>query len=252
MSVSKKFKIADNSIDVGKLTARVVDQLLPLGTILDWYPVNAPALTAPNWGVPTGYAICDGEAWTNIDNNMGANGAKLTTGNIPNLIGKVTVGAQTNLSLLTAGTHNPSTNAQTNPGVNGLVGAGSNAVAGHSHSIPDHTHNLSSHTHGGPNHRHSVSYKSVDVVYLVTANASAGVSQYTTGVSVVQDANTGFEGTGSTGGPSSNASNGMNGRVSGGGSTGTETTGQNSNANTYLENRPASVGVLKIMKVKFS
>lgn len=233
-TISLPYSLSGQSaLDVTKLMANLttlrdgVNNAVPLGTILDWFPPSSA--TGPSWNAPQGFAVCDGTAWSSITNDLG-----YTTGNIPNLVGKVTIGAQASLSKGTAATHNTTTGIQTNPGINGEAGV--NSVAPHSHSIPDHTHNLKSHTHAGPSHRHSLSYKSPDLVYLVTGN---GITQYTTTVSTLTDANTGYDGTGATGGPSDNTSDGMNSRAS------TGTTGENS----YEDNRPISVGVLKIMKV---
>ena len=64
------------------------DDVLPLGSVIDWYRVTTATT------VPAGWAVCDGSLWNDLDNQMGSSKAKLTTGNIPDLTGKVTVGAR--------------------------------------------------------------------------------------------------------------------------------------------------------------
>lgn len=241
MSVSKKFKIADDSIDIGKLAASVTDMLLPLGTIIDWYPVNAPGLTAPNWNVPTGYALCDGRDWNDIDNNMGADGAKLTTGKIPNLVGRVTIGAQANLSLLASAGHTVSTGAQTNPGINGVAGSNTDR---HEHTVPEHSHTIThthtiDHNHGV--HGHLLNTKSQQVSSVISNSYISGPWQLPLQDNGWYTQNSGnIELTGNTAsGPMS-----QNGTVT---KPAVQTGGNN-----YQDNRPLSVGVLKIMKVKLS
>lgn len=115
------------------------DDVLPLGTVIDWYRASTSV------AVPSGWAICDGSAWNGIDNQMGEAKAKLTTGNIPNLIGKVTVGARLTTtsggSTAADGTNSTNGDAYANaPGIGGSGGSNSAINLAHTHGVPGHGH----------------------------------------------------------------------------------------------------------------
>lgn len=129
----------DGLADTTVTAAKLADDVLPLGSVIDWYrPTTSTA-------VPTGWAICDGTAWSSIDNSMGAAKAQLTTGNIPDLIGKVTVGARLTTTAGGAtpadGTASSNGNAYANaPGIGGTGGSNAAINLAHTHSIPAHGH----------------------------------------------------------------------------------------------------------------
>jgi hypothetical protein len=198
-------KLAANSVTTAKIAdlqvtgAKIADNVLPLGSVIDWYRVTSGTF------VPTGWAVCDGTAWNDIDNHMGASKAKLTSGNIPNLIGKFTVGAR--LTVASGGSGGaadtaPSTNgdAYANaPGIGGTGGSNAAINLAHTHTVAGHGHGFSlsavgntanlTVTNGGTgitfvaeapgtttngNHRHSYYYESVGT----TALAGTSGSQY--------------------------------------------------------------------------
>jgi hypothetical protein len=154
-----------------------------------------------------------------------------TTGNVPNLVGKVTYGAQSEAdagvtgnytALGTIATHNSSTGAQTPAGVGGTVGSNTNQ---HSHTVPSHSHTVGNHSHTVNSHDHSISGKSLDYQFG-GGNTVRGTLPQSTGVSASAP------GTSENGGFTVSTAD-------------TSTTG-----NGYQDNRTAGVGMLKIMKVK--
>jgi hypothetical protein len=147
-------KLAADSVTTAKIAdlqvtgAKIADNVLPLGSVIDWYRVTSGTF------VPTGWAVCDGSLWNDIDNQMGASKAKLTTGNIPNLIGKVTVGAR--LTVASGGSGGAadgigSTNGDvwgevpnyyppSAPGIGGIGGSNAAINLAHTHTVAGHSH----------------------------------------------------------------------------------------------------------------
>ena len=125
-------QINAGAVGVSELAAAITNSLVPLGTVIDWYPPNAAA--AP-WtaAMPTGYAACDGTAWASIVNDLG-----FTTGNIPNLVGALISGA---------------TFASAREAANGVAGArGSSSRTLTTAQMPAHNHPVT----GNGAHTHSV------------------------------------------------------------------------------------------------
>lgn len=247
-------KIANSAINTSKIATAAVTSdkldtstvaIVPLGTILDWFP---PASASPPWtaALPPGYAVCDGTAWSSIPNDLG-----YSSGNIPNLTGRVTMGANASYSLGTAATHDSATAAQTPPGVGGNVG--NNTISqSHNHTVPVHQHGMShehtvpshnhymAHSHGVNPHRHPIARKQ--------ANDGDGYLAYAPIYNETGDAG------GSTDGGNRNyvdysgdiGTTGVNKTITDQSSVLT-TTG---NPTGHWDNRALGVGVLKIMKVK--
>ena len=117
----------------------LADHVLPLGTVIDWYRASTST------SVPSGWVVCDGTNWNDIDNHMGSAQAKLTTGTIPNLIGKFTMGARptTTAGGVTAAdtTASSNGNAYANaPGIGGVGGSNAAISLAHTHTIAGHGH----------------------------------------------------------------------------------------------------------------
>jgi hypothetical protein len=270
-------KLAANSVTTAKIAdlqvtgAKIADNVLPLGSVIDWYRVTTGTF------VPTGWAICDGSLWNDIDNNMGVSKAKLTSGNIPNLIGKFTVGAR--LTVASGGSGGAadgigSTNGDvwgavpnyyppSAPGIGGIGGSNA-AIPGHGHAVNaltvtgDGTHSHS--VGGGGNHSHTGSSGNDTPdhthAYLV--------AQFLTGTSLTTNSGYAFANSHTnygTGGASTRHTHPIT--VSGPGThshsvegAGTHshdvggTIGPNTNGDAAVDVRPAHVGLLKIMKVK--
>lgn len=246
-------KIDDGSVTSSKLDSATV-AVVPLGTILDWFP---PATGSPPWTsvLPPGYAVCNGTPWASIPNDLG-----YTSGNIPNLVGRVAYGADPSFSAGTQATHVASTGVQTNPGAGGVVGSGtiyqlhSHTVPAHAHGmdhlhiVPSHSHYMG-HSHGVYGHSHSIASK----LLIRNTNEPKGT------VSIATE--TGSSGSSTDGG--SRSSTDGSGNIA---TTGARLTYDNaqSRANTdnsaavtttdnpaqYWDNRPSGVGVLKIMRVR--
>lgn len=237
-------KIADSTLEYGKLASSIVNQLVPLGTVLDWFPQQGA--TGPTWGVPAGYAICNGANWNDIDNNMGSGGAKRTSGTIPNLVGKYVIGANPSSSIGAAGTHSTSAVSQTAPGISGAIGSNTTNNNSHGHSIPSHFHEMS-HWHDVAGHTHGIPVKAEVYTKVSTSTSDTGG---TPALSL---------GTTSTGGASASYTGGPKYRQWWDGATNnnardnTAEWSGNTNGITgeqYEDNRPESIGLLKIMKVK--
>lgn len=236
-------KIAEAAITSAKVDATTV-ALVPLGTILDWFP---PATASAPWtsALPPGYAVCDGTAWSSIPNDLG-----YTTGNIPNLTGRISYGANASLSAGTAATHDSATGAQTAPGVGGNVG--SNTISqSHSHTVPAHSHGMA-HQHTVPSHTHYMAH-------------SHGVNPHSHSISSKALRRDGNEPLGtvsiasSTGSSGGSTDGGNRSYVDYSGNIGT-TDGRNDTDNSsvlttgsptgFWDNRVSGIGILKIMKVR--
>lgn len=192
---------------------------------MDWFP---PSSASPPFdsAVPAGFVICDGRLWTSVNTALGAtNDLGYTSGNVPDLIGKTTLGAvNTANSIGQIGTHNSSSGAQQNPGVGGTVGQNTNSVSGHSHTIQSHTHGMDHYHFGG---------------IPVKTNFYANISSSNQGAYAVNGTIVG------TGGALIANTYDARPNTDGSGVLNTSST-----STVFLENRPAGVGVLKIMKVK--
>lgn len=249
------------------------DDVLPLGSVIDWYRVTTATT------VPLGWAVCDGALWNDLDNQMGSSKAKLTTGNIPNLIGKFTVGARltTTAGGLTAADGTASSNGDAYANAPGIGGTGgSNATkAGHGHGFSlgatGNTANLTV-TNGGTgitfsaespgttsngSHQHTFStYNDSYANGFSTGTANTGSFTrlvtpsysypwgYTDALGshshTVNNHGHGFSDPGHGHGTTqSNHTHGVSGTV-----------GPNTDGDNAVDVRPAHVGLLKIMKVK--
>lgn len=220
-------QINTGAVGASELATSLYNSLVPLGTVLDWYPSSAAS--AP-WTafVPTGFYPCDGTAWASIVNDLG-----FTAGNIPDLRGVFVAGADPALARGAAAT---------NAGVGGTVGANSKVLAAgqvpsHTHAIPSsgaHTHDTAyagSHTHGG--------YGGAIVTQFSATNASGFlVTLSNTGntLTTFAYANTADAGNHYHSIPSS-------------GSHGHDVPAPATNSQA-VDFRPATVGLLKIMKVR--
>lgn len=137
-------KIAPGAIGATDLASNVV----PLGTVIDWWRATTST------SVPAGWAVCDGTAWSQIANDF-----SLVSGNIPNLVGKVTMGARltTTSGGATAadGAASSVGDAYANsPGIGGIGGSNASKNFYHSH-YTEHTHSYY-HTHNVPDHLHGI------------------------------------------------------------------------------------------------
>jgi len=250
-------KIAPGAISASNLATNVV----PLGTVIDWWRATTST------SVPAGWAVCDGTAWSQIANDF-----SLVSGNIPNLIGKVIVGARltTTAGGATAADGTGSTNGDAYANAPGIGGTG-----GSNSLIPGHGHAYNLGVAGDGGHGHSTGTESADHshsgntgghsndhthAYLVGQDYRVSL-RYGDGNQVTTDWQVGKTGYG-TGGASANHTHAFStgGRsaahthaVYGAGShthTITGTVGSNTNGDAAIDVRPAHVGLLKIMKVR--
>lgn len=125
-------KLASGAITKDKLDPNIV----PVGTVISWY---RPTTDIP---LPLGWEVCDGRAWSGIQNAWG-----ITTGTIPDL---------TNRFVLGAGLYGTGTDVSTPPSM-GQVGGGHAKNLSHAHTVFPHAHFIPQHAHSiGPDgaHRH--------------------------------------------------------------------------------------------------
>lgn len=146
--------IKDNAITSAKIAAGAIgatdlaSNVVPLGTVIDWWRATTGT------SVPSGWAVCDGTAWSQIANDF-----SLVSGSIPNLVGKVTMGARltTTSGGVTAadGAASSVGDAYANsPGIGGTGGSNASKNFYHSH-YTEHTHTYY-HTHNVPDHLHGI------------------------------------------------------------------------------------------------
>src|SRR5271167_2774066 len=88
--------------------------LLPLGIVVSWYKSPAEPTPGSKW------AVCEGQEWATVDNELGAAYAKLEVGNVPNLIKQFIRGTNT-------------------AGI-GETGGKSELALAHSHMVNSHAH----------------------------------------------------------------------------------------------------------------
>ncbi len=220
---------------------------VPVGTILDWFP---PSSAAPPYTsvLPSNWVVCSGQSWTDVNaalaTSYGAgtvNDLGFSTGNVPNLVGRVTYGASTAVARDTNAGHTTSTGSQTNAGVGGLVGTNAGVNAKHSHTVGNHQHGMD-HWHGVAEHSHSILNKrpagyyasittTVNTTFVPTSSSTENAASYTAAALY-------------TGSYTERT------HTNEAGATTTSNSGPDTTNDYYQDNRPAGVGVLKIMKVK--
>lgn len=117
--------------------SQIASSFLPLGTVVMWYRQSAEtSLPAGGW------EVVDGRAWSGVSNKLGPGEAALTTGNMPNMVGKFAKGA-----------------VATGPGTAiGDVGGNASVSLAHAHVVESHTHGIPAHTHSIPGHTHTISF----------------------------------------------------------------------------------------------
>jgi hypothetical protein len=191
-------------------------------------------------------------------------------------VGKVTIGAQASLAKNTAATHTTSTGTQTKPGIGGSAGTNAGPDSGHYHNIPDHKHSIGAHKHSVGAHAHNMNHwhhtadhthtinnknstgyyaqitSSANTTYVPTSGTTNGASaQYT---DTLWDAANGATYNNKTDTSNSAAFDSGDNAAFYSATTTASTVGENPLVATatsiyYPDNRPSSIGVLKIMKV---
>jgi len=168
-------QIVAGSVGVAELANTIYQRLIPLGTILDWYP-PAAAVAPFTSSLPAGFVACTGQAWSSVPNELG-----YTTGNLPNLVDKYAIGADPTFARGLAATHNILGGAQTATGLGGLAGQNKGV-----NYLPEHTHQLDQHVHTQADHTHNLTVKAQNGVQLV-----AGVDYNASGYPITRAASAG-------------------------------------------------------------
>lgn len=110
---------------------------VPLGTILDWFPPETASHPFTD-DIPAGFVACFGQAWSTVSNDLG-----YTSGNVPDLRGLTTYGADHTASRGSPSTLDTSTGGvPTVPGVGTFVGLYAGPNLAHSHTVPGHQHGM--------------------------------------------------------------------------------------------------------------
>lgn len=251
--------------------AASVPPQMPLGSIVPWfYPGSTIPTAVRNELGDLGWVVCDGTIVASGDHEFAAFSGSFRTPNLTNMfiIGANIDGTRGAVSSPTAASGMVTTSVGT-PGNTGQTG--SNSVAPHTHTVPTHTHPVPQHTHSIPAHSHQVP----DHLHYL-GNLTGGVNIDAQGgrAGEVTKDGTGTTHTsafknhvhnlpGSTGGTHPgppgyvagqkfdtlawSGTTGLN-AVANTGSNTVQTTGPNSV--TPVDNRPASVPLVYIMKVR--
>jgi microcystin-dependent protein len=248
-------KLADGAVTAAKLAPTAFDKVTPLGTVIDWWrPSGTYDAGAGAGNPPPGYEICDGRTLTSGQHDFGGGSLLL-----PDLRNKYTLGAditKTDGTFVSAG-GDPVSDS---PGIGGS--GGSNRVTLATADIPSHSHTVSgntgnsnvslNHSHtgttGGENsslgHAHGIDYH-IDVG--IAAGSDFSISGLT------------FAHPDQAKGPLNTWDGGPGVHTHSFTSDASDLTGhshpinfasQTTGGGGSHENRPHSVGLLKIMKVK--
>jgi hypothetical protein len=132
----------DASLPLGAMSPAVMRQMHQIGEVIDWWRPNA---TVP---LPSGFEICDGHSVPAGQHDFAGMSAQAV--NMPDLRNMFILGADsTKTHAAAAGQGNTAAEA---PGIAGTGGSNAKKSLAHGHGIPayDHTHNV-----GLPNHQHS-------------------------------------------------------------------------------------------------
>ena len=220
-------------------------QDVPLGGVIDWWRPSSTYDAGGGAGAaPPGWQVCDGSAVVQANHDFGAIG----TITMPDLRNAFVLGASLSIADGNAGV--AAAGAANAPGIRGA--GGSNAT--HSHTIPAHFHSaaatgatisLSAATTSiqSANHSHNES----TAVYQ-GFNSQAGADYGVYADSGVGGAVTGLQSSNHTHSVSFAHANfsGTVGLVTGG------TNGDAAMTSSFVDSRPAYVGLLKIMKIRRS
>jgi hypothetical protein len=270
-SIPGDFVSNDNELDLATLADEVKRQLVPIGAVIDWWRPDSSI------SVPTGFAVCDGSVISSSNHGFGT-GQSIT---LPDLRNKFVIGANTAVTDGNAGS--AGTNASNAPGIRGTGGSNAARDLTHNHSVPGHNHTLTTgvgqvvftnptYSFAGnalPVHSHFVSTGGGSGGSFYTTDYTAGGSPaggadwnstskvpfYAKSLVAAVDNSAGTP-TGAVNLASTGSISGKAGPADGAGISNGDaafTTGAASaNITSSHDFRPAYVGLLKIMKVKWS
>lgn len=252
-------KIADGAVTTAKLangavTSDKLDKTFihPLGMVISWWRPNG--LTA----VPTGWAVPTGQSLTASQHDFPGGGTIV----LPDLRNSFIMGV-TEATIGSTGGSNSVDIAHTHS-----VGSHSHTIPAHSHTVPGHAHNVSSHSHGIPTQAGLGFYDSLgnpqvllqrgfprpegagplrQFAYVPNLNAGNDVSE--TAAMVPHNHGGATDPASSTTDSTALTTNNNSAALST--DPATASTGAASISLSAVENRPAYVGLLFLMKVKY-
>lgn len=136
-SISGDYVSNDAQLDLPTLGDDILRQLVPVGTVLDWW---RPANSGMN--VPSGFVICDGSQYSSSQHDFPGGG----TVTVPDLRNKFILGASISKNDNVDATAGPLGTLESDPnnapGIGGKGGTNALRNLTHTHTISGHNHNL--------------------------------------------------------------------------------------------------------------
>ena len=125
----------DAGFDLATLAADVLRQMIPIGTVIDWWRPQASV------AIPTGFEICDGRSIAAAAHDFGTGNAIV----LPDMRNKFIIGADPWSADGSGSTNGDSTAASgaTHPNAPGIGGGGGSNTSknfSHQHNVPGHGH----------------------------------------------------------------------------------------------------------------
>lgn len=238
----------DGGLGLGAMDAAFLRQLVPLGTVIDWWrPASSYDAGGGAGNPPPGWAVCNGQVIASGQHDMG--GGTLT---LPDLRNKFILGAdilKVDGGQSTNGDGTAADNAQhpNAPGIRGTGGANAGKDLRHTHGMSGHSHIAPDHTHNGVDHLHGVS---IYTGLLLGSSAPANQSSASGAFAATNHYHLVSGGTGAADrGLQCAYMNATHGTALGTGAPNVANT-DNGTAASAADMRPAHFGLLKIMKVR--
>lgn len=263
-SISGDYISNDSQLDLATLGDDILHQLVPVGTVLDWWrPANS------NYQVPDGFVICKGDTYEAGEHDFGTNSA-IT---VPDLRNKFILGAsisKADNATATLGSVGASEADPTNaPGIGGKGGTNGARDLTHNHNVPTHYHGrgtlsvdgVGNHSHSGTTSENGDHYHGVGNVWRKDGDVTAGADyigntyllpfggwgQFTS----TNGNHTHTFGTSENGSHGHTLSGSIGATASGrNGDSGFNTDAASGNISATHDFRPSYYGLLKIIKIK--
>jgi hypothetical protein len=238
----------DAGLDLDALSAEIKRQMTQIGQIIDWW---RPADSVP---IPSGFEVCDGHQVAAGQHDFP--GLSTSAINLPNLLNAFILGADPSKAFATAAA--PGDAAANAPGVAGSGGSNAPKDLSHQHNvpIPNHTHAVSvpAHSHDagtlyGASHQHGVNINSSAPINGTGTRATGNFTGVSDGHQHNVAGQTGASGSIDVGGATGNSP--VLAATCGNPSVALAVNSATAGINN-LDARPRYVGLIKLMKVRYS
>ena len=265
-SLPTSMLVKDQGLTMGSMSPVVVQQMVPIGAVIDWW---RPAATVP---IPAGFEICDGHQVTTHEFGTGApiNVPDLRNtfilGALPDTADVGRAGAPTAIAPVKpqAGGSGQGNAAGDAPGIAGTGGSNLPKNFGHGHGVPgvDHAHFTSTPDHyhhvgglygGGHAHAAAMGTATRGSPNGYSANSAQESVAFTNHIHGVWTGDSGAVGIGGQTGGSQHALGAWSGGANVGLGTATNSltwTADPGGGGLVVDVRPKFIGLLKIMKVR--